>query len=142
MKKLVTIIAITGVMLFSGNSVFAQATRQLNFGLIGANFEIPISSVITIAPAAGTDLNLNHLVLGVKANYYFDDIFGLPSEWDVYGGANAGYGFGLDNNPNDFEIGLQIGGRWFWNDKWGVYLEAGGGKLNGAGGGLGLTMTM
>lgn len=142
MKKLVTIIALSGVMFFAAQNANAQAASQLNFGLIGVSYEIPIASAISIAPAAGTDINLDYLILGVRANFYFDDMIGLPSEWDVYGGANAGFGLGLNNQANDLEIGLHVGGRWFWNDKWGVYLEAGGGKLSGAGGGIGLTMKM
>lgn len=141
MRKLVTIIALSGVMFFSGNSVFAQAARQLNFGFVGVSYEIPIASAITIAPAAFTNFDLAYLTLGVKANFYFDDLFGLPNEWDVYGGANGGFALGLDNNGNDFDLGLQVGGRWFWSDKWGVYLEGGGGKLGGNGG-VGLTMKM
>lgn len=142
MKKLFTMIALSGVMLFGAQIANAQAVRQLNFGLIGLNYEIPISSVITIAPAAGTDVNLNHLSLGVRANYYLDDVFGMTEAWDVYAGANAGYGIGLNNNGSDFAFGLQVGGRWRWNDKWGVFLEAIGGNLDGAGGGVGLTMAL
>jgi hypothetical protein len=142
MKKLLTVIALIGVMSLSANSVFAQAQRQLNFGLIGASFEIPVATDITIAPAAGTDFYLNYLALGVKANYYFDNAFGLPDDWDVYGGANLGYALGLSNNSNGLALGLQVGGRWFWNEKWGVFLELGGGSTIGATGGLGLTLKM
>jgi hypothetical protein len=143
MKKLLTIIALSGILFFSASTVFAQAQRQLNIGLIGVSYEIPVATDITIAPAAGVDINFNHLSIGVKANYYFDGLFGLPDEWDVFGGINAGYGIALDSNNNsDFDFGLQIGGRWFWNDKWGVYVELGGGILNGAGGGVGVTMKM
>ena len=121
---------------------FGQAQKYLNIGFVGVSYEIPIASAITIAPAAFTNFDFTNLVLGVKANYYFDDMFGLPSEWDVYGGANAGFGLGIGNNTNnDFGFGLQVGGRWFWSDKWGVYLEAGGGNLGGSGG-VGVTMKM
>lgn len=142
MKKLFTIIALSGVVFFGAhNDAQAQAARQLNFGFVGINYEIPVSSAITIAPAAYTNFNFDYLTLGVKANFYFDDIFGLTSPWDVYGGANGGFALGLNNNGNDFDLGLQVGGRWRWSDKWGVYLEAGGGKLGGNGG-IGLTMAL
>ena len=126
-------------------SVFGQARSELNFGLIGANYEIPVHSDITIAPGASTNFNLDWLTLNVKANYYFDKIFGLSDEaWDVYGGIGAGYAIYNGNGSKDsgFDAGLHVGGRWFWNDKWGVYLEFGGGSTQGATGGLGLTVKL
>lgn len=140
MKKLLTATALSIVLFFSANAVFAQAYQQLNIGFVGVSYEIPIATDITIAPAVGTDFNFNHLSLGVKANYYFDTLFGLTEPWDVYGGVNLGYGLGLNNNADGFAFALQVGGRWFWSDKWGVYVEAGGGNLDGAGGGIGVTM--
>ena len=142
MKKLLTIIALVGVMSFGSSTVNGQAQKQLNIGFIGVNYEIPIATDITIAPAAGVDWNFNHLQIGVKANYYFDNLFGLTEPWDVYAGLNAGYGIGLDNNGSDFAFGMQVAGRWFWNDKWGVYVEAAFGNLDNAGGGIGVTMKM
>lgn len=141
MKKLFTIIALAGVMTFTAqHDVQAQAAKQLNIGFVGVSYEIPVASAITIAPTAFTNWDFSSLTLGVKGNYYFDDIFGLPSEWDVYGGANLGYGIGIGNNNNsEFAFGFQAGGRWFWSDKWGVYLELGGGNLGGNGG-VGVTM--
>jgi len=134
---------LSAVVVFTSVSS-AQATSQLNFGIIGISYDIPVSENIAIAPAAGTNLDLSYLSAGVKANFYFDNLIGLPAAWDVYAGANAGYAFGLDNNKNadDFDIGLQVGGRWFWSDKWGVYLEFGGGHTSGGTAGLGLTMRL
>ena len=146
MKKVILLI----VAVFAMNFAFSQATKQLNFGLIGASFDIPVHADIAIAPMARTDFNLNHLVLGVKADYYFDNLIGLPSEWDFYAGLNAGYKIWLhdDNYYNDnknynnghFDLGLEVGGRWFWSEKWGLNLELSGGI--GYGGMLGLTMRL
>jgi len=139
MKKITLLLAFVAIAATS----FGQAKKQLNFGIIGVNFEIPVAKAITIAPAAYTNFDLNHLTLGVKANYYFDDLFGLPDPWDVYAGANVGFGIALNNdNSSDLDLGLQVGGRWFWSDKWGVYIELGGGKLGGAAYGVGLTMVL
>jgi hypothetical protein len=129
---------------FAAN-VFGQARSELNFGLIGANYEIPVHTDVTIAPGASIDFNLDWLTLNVKANYYFDNLFELTDEsWDVYGGAGAGYAIynGNSNKESDFDIGLHVGGRWFCNDKWGIYLELGGGSTQGATGGLGLTVKL
>jgi len=133
------------VFIFFVANVFGQARSELNFGLIGVNYEIPVHEDITIAPGASTNFDLNWLTLNVKANYYFDNLFELTDEsWDVYGGAGAGYAIynGNDNEDSGFDIGLHVGGRWFWNDKWGVYLELGGGSTQGATGGLGLTVKL
>ncbi|SHG61257.1 hypothetical protein SAMN05443549_105117 [Flavobacterium fluvii] len=133
-------------------SVSGQARKELNFGLIGINYEIPVHKDITIAPGVGTNFDLDWLNVGVKANYYFDNLFGITNAaWDVYGGANAGYSFWIgDDNANgnanghddDFDIGLQAGARWFWDDKWGVYAELSGGSTSGFSPGIGITMKL
>ena len=122
---------------------YGQAKKQLSFGIIGVSFEIPVASAITIAPTAYTNLDLNHMTLGVKANYYFDDLIGFSDPWDFYAGANAGFGIALnDSHSSGLDLGLQVGGRWFWSDKWGVYAEIGGGKLGGGAYGVGITMVL
>ncbi len=131
-------------------SVFSQARRELNFGLVGINYEIPVHKDITIAPGAATNFDLDWLSVHLKANYYFDNLFGITNDsWDVYGGVGAGYAFynGDDNgnhngHDDDFDLGLHAGGRWFWNDKWGIYAEIGSGSTTGAMGGLGLTVKL
>ncbi|MCK5816252.1 MAG: hypothetical protein KAH07_09945 [Flavobacteriaceae bacterium] len=144
MKKITFILLVA--LSIGATTSYGQATKQLNLGLIGVSYEIPLSEAITIAPVASTNLGLDYLTLGVKSNYYFDTLFKLPAAWDVYGGAGVGFALGLDdnngNNDSDLDIGLQVGGRWFWNDKWGVYLEFGGGHTSGGTAGLGVTMKL
>ena len=137
------ILLLTIIGLFTINMTYSQAAKQLNIGIIGISYEIPLSAAITIAPAAYTNFDLNHITLGVKGNYYFDELFKLNSAWDVYAGANVGFGIAINNkHSNDLALGLQVGGRWFWSEKWGVYAEIGGGKLGGAAYGVGLTMKL
>tara|TARA_B110000003_G_scaffold228228_1_gene229691 strand:- start:3289 stop:3507 length:219 start_codon:yes stop_codon:yes gene_type:complete len=64
--------------------------------------------------------------------------------WDVYGGLGLGYAmYNVDlDTGSDLDLGLHIGGRWFWNDKWGLYFEIGGGNTQGSNGGLGLTVKL
>jgi hypothetical protein len=140
MKK-ITLLLVATLFLGASNS-FGQATRQLSFGVVGVAYDIPVAAAISIAPFASTNWDFNHLVLGVKGDYYFDTLLGLPAPWDVYAGANAGFAIGLgDGNSSDLDIGLQVGGRWFWNEKWGLFLQGGGG-MQGATGGLGITMKL
>ncbi|MDW5289393.1 hypothetical protein [Formosa sp. PL04] len=132
MKKITLLFAVA--LMFSVANVFGQARKELNFGIIGVNYEIPVHKDITIAPGVGTNLDLDWITLGVKGNYYFDNIFGITDEaWDVYGGANAGYAIYAgddDLDSSDLSLGLQVGGRWFWNEKWGVYAELAGGTID------------
>ncbi|MHA3786658.1 outer membrane beta-barrel protein [Flavobacterium hauense] len=142
-------IALSIFALLCFTTVFGQAREELNFGLVGINYEIPVHRDITIAPGIGTSLDLDWLNLGVKANYYFDNLFDISDEaWDVYGGVNAGYSVDMDDNDNngddesDINIGLHVGGRWFWNDKWGLYVELAGGNVSGFSPGIGVTMKL
>ncbi len=141
MKKLL-LVAVIGLLSLGAN---AQAQRYLNFGGLGTglyvNYEIPLGSLITIAPAANTNYNFDNFNLGVRGNFYFDDLFGLTAPWDVYAGVGAGWRIDNNDNNNDgFSFGAQIGGRWFWNDRWGLNAEFGWNSV--ALGGVGVTLKM
>jgi len=146
------------LLLFSSAMAFGQSPltdggAQLNFG-VGLNGDgVPLYF--------GGDVNIaNNVTLGAQGsytsdrigilgnlNYHFDEIFEIPSEWNVYAGANAGIYLDNDNNNNNnndkstFGFGLQIGGRYFFNDKWAVNLEVGGGNVL-SGGKLGATFKL
>lgn len=51
MKK--TIVFCAFIITCFPTDVFSQASSELNFGLIGANYEIPVHQDVTIAPGAG-----------------------------------------------------------------------------------------
>lgn len=46
------------------------------------------------------------------------------------------------DNESDLNLGLQVGGRWFWNDKWGLYVEIAGGNVSGLSPAIGLTVKL
>lgn len=141
MKKLLLLSAI----ILASVAVNAQISKKLNLGGLGTGlyvgYEIPVASAITLVPQASTDYDFNKFIIGLKGNYYFNQIFGLPSAWDVYAGINTGWRID-NNNSNDsgFDIGAQIGGRWYWSEKWGINAEFGGGTS--VLGGVGVTMNM
>ena len=143
MKKLFPIcLALLSLTLYSFESK-AQAQTYLNIGGIGtgvyAGYEIPVSSDISVQPFASTDWELDKLIFGAKGNFYLDDLLELSEEWDVYGGAN--FGWRIDKGNDDgANWGLQVGGRWFWSEKWGINAEFGGGSS--VLGGIGVTMKM
>ena len=86
-------------------------------------------------------------VLGISgnANYHFNRVLDIPSNWDFYAGLNIG--FYAWTSPNDYPgegssglgLGLQVGGRYFINDNFGLNLEVGGGNAF-SGGKFGITV--
>ncbi|MCT4624352.1 MAG: hypothetical protein N4A46_12075 [Schleiferiaceae bacterium] len=141
MKKIFLLLFLSSIVFIQ--KINAQAEDYLNLGLIGVSYEIPIHPDFSVAPTAFTNFDFDYLTLGAKGNYYLDKITNLTPPWDVYIGANLGFGLALNNdNSSGLALGFQAGGRWFWSDKWGIYAEFGGGRLGGVGGGLGVTLKM
>jgi hypothetical protein len=139
---------------------------QLNAGLGFSNYGIPIyfgcdfgvHEDITV----GGELSFrsyneswdggsyNHAKLGIagNANYHLNRVLEIPSEWDVYGGINLGFYFvntGDDNygggDESGFGLGAQVGGRYYFNDKYGINLEFGGGNAY-SGGKIGISIRL
>ncbi|WP_132219157.1 outer membrane beta-barrel protein [Mariniflexile fucanivorans] len=88
-------------------------------------------------------------IIGIQANgnYHFNEILDIPSVWDLYAGANLNYfswsskinGTKTDyNGADNFGLGLQIGGRYFFSDNMGVNIQFGGGNVV-SGGKIGIT---
>lgn len=137
MKKLglliITLVAYLGVN--------GQANNQLNFGFGLNSFQnsIPIyisydfvaAEDITVAPVVQLDIaNINWMTIGVRADYYFDRLFGSNKHWDFYAGANAGFLWWFDtiSGTSDLDLGLEAGTRYWFNEKWAINFEMGGGS--------------
>ena len=79
--------------------------------------------------------NSRAIGIGVNGNYHFNRIMDIPSNFDFYAGPAVTFFIwdykDYDNNahPDNASVGLgvQVGGRYFFNDKFGVNLEFGGG---------------
>lgn len=138
MKKLLFLLAVV----ISAASANGQAQKVLNLGGLGTDLyggiEFPVGKAITVGPMVSTNWDFEKFVIAAKGNYYFDDIFGLPAAWDVYAGANFGYRLDSGDDGDGANWGAQIGGRWYWSEKWGINAEFGGGS--GVTGGVGVTM--
>ncbi|MCU0396985.1 MAG: hypothetical protein MUC73_02675 [Cyclobacteriaceae bacterium] len=162
MKKINLLFA---MMLLTLGVAFAQAPpgkggSQLNAGLGFSSYGVPIyfgadfgvHEDITIGPkisfrnydynAAGDDWDQNLTVIAFNGNYHFNRLLNMPSEWNFYAGLSLGYYIWSDIEYGDaksssFGLDAQIGGRYFFSDKFGINLEFGGGTASG--GSFGIT---
>ncbi|MBN2638350.1 MAG: hypothetical protein JXR65_04615 [Bacteroidales bacterium] len=129
-----------------GNEQFPLGGKQLNFGPLYAGVDFGVQQNITVGPMISYNwayydpsvgvLNTSFDLLG-KADYHFGQLLNLPSEWDVYGGLRVGLGF---RNGGRLLSGIEVGGRWFWNKKWGLNVESVYG--NYLSGNIGVTMKL
>lgn len=82
--------------------------------------------------------------IAVNGNYHFNDLLRIPAQFDLYAGGSLGYynwtnsyqgNYAVHSYTGNYDSGLalslQIGGRYFFNDNWGVNLEFGGGTISG-----------
>lgn len=91
----------------------------------------------------------NHSIIGIAANgnYHFNTLLNIPNNWDFYAGLNVGFYIWNSNNEyrgshsSGLGLGGQVGGRYYFNDKFGINLEFGGGNAFG-GGKLGLSIRL
>ncbi len=130
----VILVLVTGVInAQSFRAPLSKGEKQLNMGLgfnshgvpVYGGVDFAVHDEVTIGPQAMIVFDDDAvLALGFRGDYHFNRLLEITSDWDVYAGANAGFVFG---NGDDLELGLQIGGRYFWDNKWGINLEFGGG---------------
>lgn len=78
--------------------------------------------------------------ISAVGNYHFNRIMNIPSNWDLYLGANLGYsiaGYDRPGGAPDYDYrrvgglaaGLQLGGRYYFSRSAGLNLEIGGGNV-------------
>jgi len=146
-KLLVALFFIAGTMMAqSGAAPLSKGGRQLNFGLgfssnglptyVGMDFAFHNDWTAGPVVKLVFDDNFGFGALG-RVDYHWNRLLDIPSNWDFYLGASLGV---ISQDEFDFDFGLQIGGRWYWSDKWGLNLEFGGGT--GYGGSVGLSMKL
>lgn len=151
---------------FGVTASFAQGTlgkggKQLNAGVGFSNFGVPVyvgmdfgvHESITIGPRisyrtynqnfSSVKFSQSLTVISFNGNYHFNQLLELPGEWDLYAGLTLGYYIWSSANDtyNGQASGIgfdaQVGGRYFFNDRFGLNLEFGGGTGNG--GSFGIT---
>lgn len=131
---LVAIMIATAGMAQKGNSSLTKGATQLNMGLgfnsdglpLYVGIDYAVHQDVTLGPQLNVVFDDDaSLAILARGDYHFNRLLEIPNEWDVYAGANAGINLG---QGDALQLGIQIGGRWFWNDKWGLNLEFGGGN--------------
>jgi outer membrane immunogenic protein len=152
MKKItllfVLVVFTIGLMAQEGQAPLSKGDKQLNFGLGFSGWGLPTYVGMdfafhddwTAGPVVKVIFGENtHVGALGRVDYHWNRLIGIPSDWDFYLGASLGYLSG-DDDFTPFQLGLQLGGRWYWSDKWGLNLEFGGGT--GYGGSLGVSMKL
>jgi outer membrane immunogenic protein len=164
MKKLTIGIFFLVVGILAGNAqgTLTKGSKQLNAGLGFSDGGIPF--YVGMDYGVGNDFTLglegsirsyndnyngngyNHSIVGFSgnANYHFNRILEIPSNWDFYGGLNLGFYFWsspsgyLGPNASGFGLGAQVGGRYYFKNNLALNLEFGGGNVF-SGGKIGIT---
>lgn len=152
-KKILTMamVLFSGV-LFAQTSPVREGQLQMNFGFGMSNYGLPIYVGLDygVHPdiTIGGELSFysfdkwgyHHSVTSISgnANYHFNTALGIPSNWDFYAGLNLGFSaWNSDagysgSHTSGLGIGAQVGARYYWDNKWGINLEFGGGnEFNG-----------
>lgn len=169
-KKMRNVYLILILLIAATATSFAQnplpkGDAQLNMGVGLSNRGIPvyigldygIHKDITIGAELSyrgyndrfNNSRYKHSIIGFSgnANYHFNHVLKIPTEWDFYAGLNIGfYHWNSDENyPGDFNsgvgIGAQVGGRYFFTDHFGINLEFGGNNAF-SGGKFGITLKL
>lgn len=150
MKKvsiLIAMLAISTLIFAQGSAPLAKGEKQLNFGLgfggglpayVGADFAV--HKDITVGPEININLNgFDYISLAGRGDYHWNTLIGIPSNWDFYSGLNLGFVVGFNGGSSELDLGAQVGGRYYWTDKWAINVEFGGGTAN-VGGKIGVSM--
>ncbi len=165
MKKIILLIALFTIGFTYAQSPLEEGALQANAGVGFSGWGVPIYAGLEygVAPniSVGGELSYqtfteNNSFFDVKSsvfgitgngNYHFNEVFEIPSQWDLYAGANLSYyswsskvnGDKVDySGADNFGIGLQVGGRYFFDDNFAINLQVGGGNVV-SGGRIGIT---
>ncbi len=153
--SLIVLLSIVGLTYSFGQGTLGKGGKQVNAGFGFSSFGVPVyvgadfgvHEDITIGPRisfrthnqtfVGTRFSQNLTVVSFNGNYHFNTLLELPGEWDLYAGLTIGYNIWSDNDQFSSSrasgAGLdgQIGGRYFFTERFGVNLEFGGGYSSG-----------
>jgi hypothetical protein len=143
MRKVLIVIALfcASAVCVNAQNPLSKGSKQFNAGLGFDSWGLPIyiGMDFGVHPdiSVGGELSFaseNHAsqfgIIG-NGNYHFNNVLEIPSNWDFYAGLNLGiyiYSwdkayYGGSNSTSDFNLGFQIGGRYYFSSKWAINLE-------------------
>jgi outer membrane immunogenic protein len=149
-RQIITLGFIFFVSLAFAQNPIEKGHGQFNSGLgfstwglpVYAGFDIGVHRDITVGGELSLrfyndwyrDVSYNQSIIGIlgNSNYHFNNLLKIPRNWDVYAGLNLGFYIwnSEDSYPgphsSGFELGAQMGGRYYFNNKFGLNLEFGG----------------
>ena len=141
MKKLIILFLLLSLSAYSfsqnGEAPLKKGSKQINFGLgldssglpLYGQMDFAVSNDITVSPMVGFTLDGKNSFISFAGygSYHFNRLLNIPQNWDFYAGVNLGFRLCLSNNTGTSPLifGMQTGGRYYWNDHWGVHLELG-----------------
>lgn len=160
MKKIIIVFSLILVSMLTLNAQvpLGKGGAQLNAGFGFSGWGVPVYVGADFGIAQDWSLGVegsfrsysdywgSTTVFGLlgNVNYHFNTIMQIPSNWDFYGGLNLGFyawsypnGYGGTRNSG-LGLGLQVGGRYFFTNKFGINLEFAGGNTI-SGGKIGIT---
>ena len=135
MKKLFLALLFAGLSQTAFSQAWnGQGDQKVQIGLSGwgngtgitGTYDYGITDLISLGAGANLyfdnykDNNKDHkfFIFG-RVNFHLQDILEMPEKWDVYPGADVGV------IGNTFGLGVHLGARYFINDKFGIFVEAG-----------------
>jgi outer membrane immunogenic protein len=115
----------------------------------GIGKDISIGGEFSFRQYNNSAIGYSSAIIGISgnANYHFTRLLGIGNNIDVYLGLNLGYYLWSNSNVvnssdgSNFGLGGQLGGRYYFNDRFGVNLEFGGGNVF-SGGKLGISLRL
>ena len=152
MKRITVLFAmvlVAGTVLAQGKAPLSKGEKQLNFGVgfdggvpVYVGIDYAVHDDITIGGNIGFDLTgFDYMNLTVRGDYHWNRLIGIPDNWDFYAGVNFGGAIGLSKYyGNGLHVDIHVGGRYYWDEKWGINLELGGGT--GFASSLGVSMKL
>ncbi len=157
LKKILFTCLVAGAVVFGSQAQSRKSSSKpgntLNLGVglgygkyrgipVMASYEIGIAPNLVIAPYIGFGMDrwrhndhyhrAIYVPVGAMGRYYFDDLLGLNSSWDIYGGGSLGTTFWSGDGYDDdhswsgstgLYLDAHIGARYHFNSSLGAYLD-------------------